>query len=539
MEFIDQIKNDYLSKNSNAFLLHGNSGDLFVEEDEEYRLSSYLVNKLFSSRDIVLFFNPGSGIKFHNKESRDAFMRLVKGYDTLQGTGYFNQLPSNYGDIMKLLDRFIRIEGKKHSIAIIIDYAHLLFPMEELSDLSQSDISSTITLLEWTKSKDIVEKDFTVCLIGENLSDIHKLIIQSDKVSKIEVPFPDKKQRKELIESISKQYQTTLPTNTDSFVEITNGFNSEGLIRLFRANENKDIDLEYVKNYKKRLIESRTSQLVEFIETTRTLEDVAGHKEAKKRLREDADLLKNGKSNVLPMGYLIVGPIGTGKSYTAECFSGEIGIPAIKIKNFREKWVGATESNWEKILTTIKSLAPILVIVDEADAALGSREQSGDSGTQKRVFAKLAETMGDTRNRGKIIWMLLTARPELLPIDLKRQGRAEVHIPLFYPSNQTDKIEMFKSISGKVKYDISLYLKDMESYDLSQIFSGADIESVLVKAKRQSAIKNKELNNEEFRNVIESFRSSLDPIKIQEQINAAIAEVSDKDLMPESMKTLM
>ena len=50
----------------------------------------------------------------------------------------------------------------------------------------------------------------------------------------------------------------------------------------------------------------------------------------------------------------------------------------------------------------------------------------------------IATQMGDTRYRGRIIWMLLTARPDLLPIDLKRQGRAEVHIPLFYPTDEAE-----------------------------------------------------------------------------------------------------
>ena len=42
--------------------------------------------------------------------------------------------------------------------------------------------------------------------------------------------------------------------------------------------------------------------------------------------------------------------------------------------------------------------------------------------------------MGDTRRRGKVIWFLMTSRPDLVPVDLKRQGRAEEHIALFPPS---------------------------------------------------------------------------------------------------------
>ncbi len=84
------------------------------------------------------------------------------------------------------------------------------------------------------------------------------------------------------------------------------------------------------------------------------------------------------------------------------------------------------------------------MIIDEADAALGNRQADGDSGTSARVFSMIASQMGNTRYRGKIIWMLLTSRPDLLPIDLKRQGRAEVHIPLFYPQ---DPEEISRNVS--------------------------------------------------------------------------------------------
>src|SRR5205814_2740994 len=97
------------------------------------------------------------------------------------------------------------------------------------------------------------------------------------------------------------------------------------------------------------------------------------------------------------------------------------------------------------------SLGPVVVIIDEADAALGTRQADGDSGTSSRVFAMIAAQMGDTRYRGQIIWMLMTSRPELLPVDLKRQGRAEVHIPMFYPQDEAEVREMFVALAKKNK----------------------------------------------------------------------------------------
>ena len=151
------------------------------------------------------------------------------------------------------------------------------------------------------------------------------------------------------------------------------------------------------------------------------------------------------------MGYLICGPVGTGKTFLSECYAGSIGIPCAMLRNFRSKYVGETEGNLQQVLTVLRSLGPVVVVVDEADAALGNRQAEGDSGTSARVFSMIASQMGDTRYRGMIIWMLLTSRPDLLPIDLKRQGRAEVHIPLFYPHDPDEIRQMFSVMAKKNK----------------------------------------------------------------------------------------
>src|SRR5438105_9739016 len=94
---------------------------------------------------------------------------------------------------------------------------------------------------------------------------------------------------------------------------------------------------------------------------------------------------------------------------------------------------------------------PVAVIIDEADAFLGNRNASGDSGVSSRVFASIAAFMGNTEYRGKIVWFLLTCRPDLLPVDLKRQGRAEEHLALFYPESQQERVELFKTMARKAK----------------------------------------------------------------------------------------
>src|SRR2546430_5240796 len=151
------------------------------------------------------------------------------------------------------------------------------------------------------------------------------------------------------------------------------------------------------------------------------------------------------------MGYLICGPVGTGKSFIVQCFAKEIGIPVVELLNFRSKWQGQTEANLERVLSLLDAIGPVAVVVDEADAALGSRDTSGaDSGVSERVFASLAAFMGDTRRRGKVIWFLMTSRPDLVPVDLKRQGRAEEHLALFPPATIAGGGAGFGPLGGRL-----------------------------------------------------------------------------------------
>ena len=105
----------------------------------------------------------------------------------------------------------------------------------------------------------------------------------------------------------------------------------------------KRLDATVFRSLKKRLLERQCRGLLEFIEPKWTLDTVVGHEAAKARLREDAALLKRGALDSLPMGYLLCGPVGTGKSFLAQCVSGEIGVPCVILKNFRSKYVGETE----------------------------------------------------------------------------------------------------------------------------------------------------------------------------------------------------
>jgi SpoVK/Ycf46/Vps4 family AAA+-type ATPase len=239
------------------------------------------------------------------------------------------------------------------------------------------------------------------------------------------------------------------------------------------------------------------------------------------------------------MGYLVCGPVGTGKTFMVTCFAGEVGIPMVKLKNFRSQWQGVTEGNLEKILTLLDAMAPVAVMIDEADAYLGDRNSSGDSGVSSRVFAKIAAFMSNTANRGRIVWFLMTARPDLMPVDLKRQGRAEEHLALFYPDTPEERIEIFEAMKRKTglvmtKNEIPEIIKSG-----NRVFSGADMEAALTRAKFRAAIEGKQRVSVEILDAtFEDFLPPTYPEEIELQTLLAVKECTSKALLPDRYRYL-
>jgi SpoVK/Ycf46/Vps4 family AAA+-type ATPase len=210
------------------------------------------------------------------------------------------------------------------------------------------------------------------------------------------------------------------------------------------------------------------------------------------------------------------------------------------LKNFRSKYQGETEGNLEKVLNLLKAMTPVAVMIDEADAYLGQRNSEGDSGVSSRVFSMIASFMSNTDHRGKIIWFLVTARPDLMPVDFKRQGRAEEHIALFYPENVAEKRELFEVTlrkTGLKDFDISTL--DDNFFETMTVNSGAEMEAALTRAKFRAAHLGVDtVTAEIIKDALADFLPPTYPAEIELMNYAAVLECTSKALLPEKYKNM-
>jgi len=537
-----QLAELYFSGTTAAFVLHGNTYDyarIGDGVDARYGvLTEFLAEQLFGRWSLVLHYNLGSGLRVLAGRDEQRLKDMV----TLANrkVGDMNALPKDPAATFALLDRFVRnnimaADADRLSLAFILDQASYVFPSGEPGRLSAQAASQLVTLFNWAMSPHVKRLNLAFVLLDEKLSDLSERLISNPHVATIEVPLPDEAERERFIQTGLDAAALAFFSDFDAanLARLTAGISLTDLNVLIQSarESGRRLDTAVFRTLKKRLIERQCRGLLEFIEPRWTLDTVVGHEAAKARLREDAALLKRGALDSLPMGYLICGPVGTGKSFLAQCVSGEIGAPCVMLKNFRSKYVGETEGNLERVLSVLRAMGPVVVVVDEADAALGSREQDGDSGTSSRVFAMIASQMGDTRYRGRIIWMLLTARPDLLPIDLKRQGRAEVHIPLFYPTDENEIRQMFLILTQKLGSRLSP--DDIPLIPQRGHLSGADIEGMVGRALRKSLLAGHDhVTRDALAEVVSQFMPSTQGIERELQETAAMIECTDRQFLP-------
>ncbi len=533
----------YFSGSTSLFVLHGNVHDmvpLAADVSCYGSLPDFLAEQVFGRWDLVLYYDLARGL------------RAFSGRDGLRLKEMVTRANEKVGDLVAarkdpstafgLLDRFVQnniMAEESVSAAILIDHASFLVPSGEPGRLSPAASQQVVTLLNWAASPHIKRLNMAVILMDESAAALSERLTSNPYVSDVEVSMPTESERQRFVHFAvgDRDFPSASDYAEADLARLTAGISLVDLNVIVQSalESGRRLDTSRMRSLKKELIERQCRGLLEFIEPKWTMDVLVGHTPVKQRLREDAQLLKRGDTETLPMGYLVCGPVGTGKTFLAQCMAGEMGVPCVTLKNFRSKYVGETEGNLERVLGVLRAMGPVVVVIDEADAALGDRDQEGDSGTSSRVFSMIAAQMGDTRYRGKILWMLLTCRPDLLPIDLKRQGRAEVHIPLFYPTEQDELRAMFAAMARKS--GLALTAEEIPEVPLAGKLSGADIEGIVTRAARRSRVRGESgLCKAGLEQELAGFLPSLEGLEKEMQEVAAMLECTETEFLPTALQ---
>jgi SpoVK/Ycf46/Vps4 family AAA+-type ATPase len=530
----EDLRRRYLRGEASMFVLHGNVFDIVLNEQKVLSLSEFLTNVLLrEGKDTILTYNLASGVRF---TKRDPSVTMLD--DLL--------LNPSRDKTVAAIERLL-ISSKR--VAVVVEYAEAIAPAGDPTFQSDADRGAVVTLHRWSFLPEIERGDNVIILIAENVSELSPKIISNPKVAVVEVPMPDLATRK----SVARLADASLPEkDTDRYAEttaglkaiqilsiltpppkteteaaereeyithllgdsddararakklatLTVGMNRDEVRELLAPKSSTDVQLvssvgekmrqdadRLIAKRKREILERECFGLIEFVEPAHGFEVVGGMEEVKADLRIIADSIKEGKTSRVPMGVLFTGPMGTGKTFVAEAFAKECGLTTIKLKNFRSKWVGATEGNLEKILNVIKAIGQVVVIIDEGDRAFGNTDGEGDGGTSSRVIARIKEFMSDTTNRGRILFVVMTNRPDKLDVDLKRAGRLDRKIPFLYSQTAEEVEQVAKALLRKNHIRTNVELVGLrETFSAKMVgYSNADVEAVLLMANDDAA----------------------------------------------------
>jgi hypothetical protein len=133
-------------------------------------------------------------------------------------------------------------------------------------------------------------------------------------------------------------------------------------------------------------------------------------------------------------------------------------------------------------------LGNVMVIYDEADTEIGGRSaQTHD--VDRRLFGNILKMMSDPANRGKLVWIIISARPDRLEPDIKRSGRAGEHLPVF--DNEGPEKEAFlKHVLDQAGIDLSVFSQEQSSTfrQLIARYYPADFDQLLTELKRRRLV---------------------------------------------------
>ena len=529
----EDLRRRYIRGEASMFVLHGNVFDSVVQ-DRLSTLSSFLSETLLpETKETVVVYNVATGGRF---AKRAAGVEMSE--DLAQP-----------GSKERALAAIESLLTSRSGVAVVLEYADMLAPAGDPAFQADADRAAIVTLHRWSFLPALEKSDNLVLLVAENLSELSPKLVSNPRVAVVQIPMPDVEARRKTARLADAELSDG---DVDHFAAATAGLKAiqifsilappapalesraereaficqllggsadaaarahtlaaltaalprpevekllgsgkvSGAGAVATAGERVRVEADrLIAGRKREILERECFGLVEFVEPVHGFEVVGGMQEVKTELTSIADNIREGRTSRVPMGILFTGPMGTGKTFVAEAFAKECRLTTVKLKNFRSKWVGATEGNLEKILSVIQAIGQVIVIIDEGDRAFGGSDDDGDGGTSSRVIARIKEFMSDTSNRGRIMFLLMTNRPDKLDSDIKRAGRIDRKIPFLYSQTAAEVEAVVQAQVRKNHITTSVDFSTIRSEFIEKLigYSNADVEAVMLMANDMAA----------------------------------------------------
>ena len=477
-EFLRRIGRILNAGQARSIVLTGNVYDLFYleEKDDYFSLIDFLLAKWDLSDVILVVYEINGPIRFlhdgDQEELRDAWLKWRTGLDSdelaikrmLSGrraaaqqdatsTAFDAHMQSAIGNPTVALE-FLRqmclcsrteLNGKpllNKKFIIIIEAADLVIPEGQITSLSDVDRHRVSICHDWFSDPGFMDGEDSVVLLTESRSLLNHRVARLPQVLEVQTPSPDLTVRKHFISWFNCRpdgKRIKLWSTQEELAKLTAGLSVHAVMQLLKGavHAGKRLEQQDVIDKVEDYIKSQLGDdIVEFKKPKHTLKDVVGFGSLKTFLKGELmpRFVSRGK-DALP-GAAVCGPIGGGKTFIFEAVAAELDMVVLVLKNIRSQWFGQTDVIFERLRRVLDSLSKVLIFVDEADTQFGGVGPDAHP-TERRLTGKIQAMMSDPKLRGRVIWLLMTARIHLLSADIRRPGRTgDLIIPVLDPVDE-------------------------------------------------------------------------------------------------------
>jgi transitional endoplasmic reticulum ATPase len=445
-----------------------------------------------------------------------------------------------YGQTEQNLRKVFDEAEKSAPSIIFIDEIDAIAPKREqvTGEVERRTVSQLLTLMDGLQSRGRV----IVIAATNRVNSLDPALRRSGRFDReIEIPVPDKKGRKEILQIHTRYMPLEKGVDLDKLSEVTYGYVGADIAGLAKEaamhalrrviptisslKEDEPIPkdiLEKLKvkkedfDYALRIVQPSAMREV-LIEIPKVKwEEVGGLEEVKQSLKESVDWpLKNPESFKRigirpPRGILLYGPPGCGKTYITKALANEAGVNFIAVKGpeLLSKWVGESEQHVRDVFRRAKQVSPAIILFDEIDSLAPKRGLSVGTRVTEQVVSQLLTEMSGIEEMEGVVVIATTNRPDILDPALLRPGRFDrlVYVPA--PDEKT-RLEIFKIHTKDMPLkgvNLEKLAKQTENY------SGADIEALAREAALfalREDIKAKEVKPKHFENALKKIRPSI------------------------------
>jgi hypothetical protein len=439
---------------SRSIVLTGNVYDLFGLGDKKYEpLLEFLSEKYtidhtdlthgmlvvtYAMNDDVTIVGNGESIK----EFQELWKKFKGEDDLFKCLKKTNGHPTYALEIMRQMSICSRTYDWSCHLTFVIEGADMILPEEEISRMNVADRRRVAIIHDWFSDPKFMDGFDIAILISESKSQLHGRISKLPQVIEVKAPYPSWAQRRAFLKDCNCE------ESLDEIATKTAGLSLHAMKQLVKY---KDYSNDYIfKQVEDHIIGQIGEGVVEFKVPSHTFKDVVGFKKIKEFCEKELiPAFQTTDKDLAISGAAIGGPIGGGKTFLCEALAAELKMPVLVLKNLRSMYYGQTDVIFERLLRALTALDKVCIFVDEADTVFGGVTSGHD--TERRLTGKVQAMMSDPRLKGKVLWLLMTARIHLLSPDIRRPGRVgDLIIPILDPED-SDRKEFIEWVFGDIE----------------------------------------------------------------------------------------